>query len=242
MEWPTWWNSISSDLEFAPISEIKPVYISTGILELDKTLQGGLHPGNLYEIVGEAGTGKTNLALEVLKNISNLHKGYYLSTQKPISESRLLSIQINPDNILTRHANSIDQITYHIFQEIPEILQRNEVKLIIIDNIYSIVQEVPSDDHKMKTGVFIRLAVVLKYLSMAYSVGLIIINNVVSDMKEKIVPGLGLNWANCTNHRIFLEKKNTERFLKILHSNSASPDIKFAMIITDTSVQLLQKL
>ena len=45
--------------------------LGTGCPSLNEFLRGGLLPKRLYEIYGEAGTGKTNLAIQLLLNVRN---------------------------------------------------------------------------------------------------------------------------------------------------------------------------
>ena len=100
MEWPSWWNTIILEVNVTTLTEATQHNISTGIMELDTVLKGGLNPGCIYEIYGEAGSGKTNLCLEIIKNLSQTYKCYYISTQKPVSLSRLSSLSINFYSVL----------------------------------------------------------------------------------------------------------------------------------------------
>ena len=242
MEWPSWWSFISTDLEFTPISLLQSTYLPTGITALDSCHRGGLIPGNLYEISGEAGTGKTNLALEILKNFSATSKGYYLSTQKPLSESRLISIGFDINKLYIRHSTSIEQSFYYLYEEIPKILEAvNDISILVLDNIYSLVQEMDCDDNKKKNSLCCGLAIVLKYLSGKYNMAVIVINNVVSDMQGGITPCLGVNWSNCINHRWFIVKKNNQRVLKITQTNAGCLGKEFIMVIDESSVQVVPK-
>jgi Rad51 len=238
MEWPIWWNSIDSDIKFSPVSSLCDYCIPTGIPDLDASLNGGLIPGKIYEIVGEAGTGKTNLCLEILKHISSTHSAYYLSTQKPASHSRLASIGLATSSIYLRHSSSLDQSFYYIYQELPQLLNHINIKLFILDNIYSLVQDV-SDEHTKKTGICSGIAIVLKYLSVKYQLGLLVINNVVSNMNGGIVPGLGRNWSNYVNHRWVIDKKSGQRVLKVVLSGCSEIGKEFVMVINNESVVLV---
>ena len=165
MEWPSWWNNVPNEVEFVPISSVSNNYLSTGISILDNILQGGLSFGCIYELVGEGGVGKTNLALELLKNITTQYLGYYLSTQKPVSQSRLQSIGLNTNNLFIRHSSSIENSFYHINEEIPKILENSKkLKIIVIDNIYTLVQDLPSENYLIKASICHGVAIILKYL------------------------------------------------------------------------------
>ena len=59
--------------------------VPTGILELDRLIQGGLRSGKTYLVIGEPGTGKTVFALQFLVNgLMNKEKGLYVAIdEKP---------------------------------------------------------------------------------------------------------------------------------------------------------------
>jgi circadian clock protein KaiC len=59
--------------------------VPTGILELDRLIQGGLRTGKTYLVIGEPGTGKTVFALQFLVNgLMNKEKGLYVAIdEKP---------------------------------------------------------------------------------------------------------------------------------------------------------------
>ena len=58
--------------------------MQSGILELDKMLNGGFLPGDAVMVAGAAGTGKTTLALQYLVNGINLSKqnGIYIAFEQ----------------------------------------------------------------------------------------------------------------------------------------------------------------
>lgn len=67
--------------------------ISSGSKSLDNFLEGGLLPSQVIEIVGEAGTGKTQLCLQIslnyiLQNFSQ-NRVVYISTKKRVNAERL---------------------------------------------------------------------------------------------------------------------------------------------------------
>ncbi|OMJ78785.1 hypothetical protein SteCoe_21312 [Stentor coeruleus] len=239
MELPSWWSSNSDEVIFNDLNLDMSV-VPTQIEALDDVIFGGLITGCIYEVVGEAGTGKTNFCLEVVKNISKTHKCYYLNTLKPVSQSRLASIGANLSNIIFRYSTTFEQSKLYIYEDLGSLLNINDdIKLIVVDNIYSFVAEL--DDPYQKSSAIRAIAMVLKLYSDKYKVAVIIVNNVVADMQGKTVPGLGVNWANCINYRLLLEKKINERTLKILQSIDSSQGTELILSITNTSVNLISK-
>lgn len=239
MELPSWWSSNTDEVIFNDLTQDMHV-VPTQIEALDGAIFGGLITGCIYEVVGEAGTGKTNFCLEIVKNISKNHKCYYLNTLKPVSKSRLASIGANLSNVIFRYSTTFEQSQLHVYEDLGSLLNINDdIKLIVVDNIYSFVAEL--EDPYQKSSAIRAIAIVLKFYSDKYKVAVIIVNNVVSDMQGKTVPALGVNWANCINYRLLLEKKINERTLKILQSIDSSQGIELALSITSTSVILSNK-
>ncbi|PSS33544.1 DNA repair protein recA 2 like [Actinidia chinensis var. chinensis] len=76
--------------------------ISTGSLKLDLALGiGGLPQGRIVEIYGQEASGKTTLALHIIKEAQKLG-GYcaYLDVENPLDPSLAESIGVNTENLL----------------------------------------------------------------------------------------------------------------------------------------------
>jgi len=74
--------------------------LTTGCDILTDFLRGGLLPGKLYEIYGESGSGKTQLAIQLLlQSLLSTNEGglagksLYLMTGKPLNEKRFVEIK-----------------------------------------------------------------------------------------------------------------------------------------------------
>ncbi|CAG2067406.1 unnamed protein product, partial [Timema podura] len=65
--------------------------IPTGIASLDVLLQGGLFTGNLYEVYGLSGDGKTQLCLAIACNVAHYLKQrvHYIDTKFDFSGKRI---------------------------------------------------------------------------------------------------------------------------------------------------------
>jgi len=82
--------------------------LGTGCPSLNEFLRGGLLPKRLYEIYGEAGTGKTNLAIQLLLNSvlpevqTGLNGGaLYVTAGRQLNEKRFNEMK---DNFLAESA------------------------------------------------------------------------------------------------------------------------------------------
>lgn len=234
MEWPNWWISISDTLSFTPLSSFIQTKIRTGIPLLDHKT-GGLLCGTIYEISGEAGTGKTNLCLQISKSISLHSQVVYLSTLKPLSSSRLSSICLNSSNFIYKDYRDLKDIISFITEELPRYSIQG-LSLFILDNIYTLAQSEDLDP-KEKASLTQRLAIILKYLSVQYKFAVIIVNNVIST-NSTTIPGLGLNWSYCINHRWFLSKNENRRKLRVLFSSTSQWECE--VLVNNESVELIE--
>jgi predicted ATP-dependent serine protease len=237
MEWPPWYLSSSEELSFVGLDQARAELVPTGIHAFDRHF-GGLAVGQIYEITGEAGSGKTNFSLQISKNICELQNSqvFFISTQKPLSQSRLRSIGIDQSKFLNHYSPSLSEFFKLFNEDLPEFAKN--LKLLVLDNIYSLVNHEELTDRHLKSQVFQRIAVSLKYLSLCFKFGVIIVNNVVSDMNQSVCPGLGIAWSYCVNHRIFLSKGHDRKVLRVIFSNCKLAVTRFSMTISNDQVEL----
>jgi len=223
MEWPSWLRNEGEQVTIQNVESLQDNWWFTGIEALDSKL-GGFKPGGIYEVVGEAGSGKTNFALQLAKCfISKGCKCYYLTTQKPLSLSRLRALELDNSSLLVRHANYLDEQMYYINEELKKVLEENETtKLFVLDSIPPLINEDFSgskEDSIKKSQLLSAISIVLKHLSVKHGLVVLCINNVVSDMQGSVVPSLGTNWANLVNTRFALYKTREERILRVVFSD-----------------------
>ena len=112
--------------------------ISTGLQKLDEFLSGGIPSGVIVDIFGGAGTGKTQLLLQLsINSIKNGGHVLYLDTTGEFRPERILEIQKQTKTdydflqqiTVSRLTNTSEQI------KSIENIQNNHFSLIVIDNI-----------------------------------------------------------------------------------------------------------
>lgn len=88
---------LTTCLKLAMTSENR---LTTGCELMTEFLRGGFLPGKLYEIFGESGSGKTQLAIQLLlQSLLPAQDGglggmsLYLMTGKPLNEKRFVEIK-----------------------------------------------------------------------------------------------------------------------------------------------------
>ena len=137
--------------------------ISTGLQKLDEFLSGGIPSSVIVDIFGGAGTGKTQLLLQL--SINSIKKGghvLYFDTTGEFRPERILEIQKQTETqfdflqkiIVSRLRNTSEQI-----KSIKNI-QNNTFSLIVIDNVTDLF----SYEYKKDESTFEKNSLFMKYM------------------------------------------------------------------------------
>jgi len=145
------------DIRFKTALEVKKERISTkkittGSHTLDELLGGGIETRTMTELFGEFGSGKTQLCHQLSVNVQlppekgGLNgKAVYIDTEGTFRWERIekmaKALSLDPDtvmnNIYYMRAVSSDHQIAIVESDIPELLTKEPVKLIIVDSITS---------------------------------------------------------------------------------------------------------
>ena len=133
--------------------------ISTGFLELNRVLGGGILPGSLLLVGGDPGIGKSTLLLQVCKSLSEQGKSVlYIS-----GEESLQQIKVRAERIGTFGA-SLQLLCETNLSVIETIITAQMPQCVIIDSIQTMYHENVSSSPgsvsqvREATGLFLRLA------------------------------------------------------------------------------------
>ena len=134
--------------------ETTTLHVSTGIESLDQRLNGGAKVGDITEIFGASGTGKSQLLLQMSINSVKLHessKSVYISTESVIATSRLEEMagrNAAPhimENIMSVYCSDLEHQDHLLYTQLPALLDlETNVHLVVID---SISHHLRRDDH-----------------------------------------------------------------------------------------------
>ena len=111
------------------------VRTSTGFVELDRVLGGGLVDGSLVLLGGEPGIGKSTLILQICNKIKTDGQVLYVSGEESAEQIKLRADRLNVinDNVLFLGETNIDIIENAILDVKP--------KLVIVDSIQTMYSE-----------------------------------------------------------------------------------------------------
>ena len=218
----------------------KALRCSTGSRGLDKVLGGGVEQGSITEFYGEASTGKTQVCvtLSVLCQLKAEEGGFggkvaYIDSEgtfradrvSEIASARGLDRSEVLDNIFYSRAVGYQSLEESVLQ-LPHLLSRENVRLIVIDSIVSpfraeFLGRESLQERQQRLGL---LLFKLKEISEAYGSAVVITNQVTSSPNpfalERLRPAGGNVLAHSVTHRVFLYKKGDRRFAKLVDSPS----------------------
>ncbi|MCI6464448.1 MAG: DNA repair protein RadA [Faecalicatena sp.] len=132
--------------------------MTTGILELDRVLGGGIVPGSLVLVGGDPGIGKSTLLLQVCQNLSREKKLLYIS-----GEESLAQIKLRANRMGEFHEN-LKLLCETNLETIRTVIENQHPELVIIDSIQTMYSEEVSSapgsvsQVRESTNVFMQLA------------------------------------------------------------------------------------
>lgn len=110
--------------------------MSTGFLELDRVLGGGIVPGSLVLVGGDPGIGKSTLLLQVCQNLSKTQeKILYISGEESLQQIKLRAERMGE---FTESLALLCETSLDIIQEV---IRQEKPKVVIIDSIQTMYNE-----------------------------------------------------------------------------------------------------
>ncbi|XP_024873415.1 DNA repair protein XRCC3-like isoform X1 [Temnothorax curvispinosus] len=131
---------------------IRERFLTTGCARLDAKLRGGVPCRGITQIYGAAGTGKTQLALQLCLTVQlpitagGLGAGaIYICTETAFPSKRLQQLlenseiakthPVNGDVIFVSHVATIEELVVCLQRRVPMLMNARKIGLLIIDSI-----------------------------------------------------------------------------------------------------------
>lgn len=117
--------------------------ISTGSLKLDLALGiGGLPKGRIVEIYGQEASGKTTLALHIIKEAQKF-QGYcaYLDVENAMDPSLAEAIGVNTENLLISQPDSAENLLCMV----DTLTKSGSIDVIVVDSVAALVPQCELD-------------------------------------------------------------------------------------------------
>jgi len=116
--------------------------ISTGSLQLDKILGGGIALGRVSEIYGVEGAGKTSLCLQLVAQCqSSGGVVAYVDTENAVDLNYAKTLGVDVKHLIFSQPSSAEQA----LDIVEALVKSNEVKLVIIDSVAALAPQAELD-------------------------------------------------------------------------------------------------
>ncbi|KAK0080121.1 hypothetical protein PV325_000427 [Microctonus aethiopoides] len=219
-------------------------YLTTGCTIIDKALRGGISRKGITQIYGEAGTGKTQLALQLcltaqIPSDQGCQAGaIYICTESVFPSKRLQNLleespiakehNLNGDLIFIEHISTVNDLEICVINRLPILLSNRRIGLIIIDSIAAPYRvEYESTELRNRAKSFRNIGQVLHSYSRKFNIAVVCINQASSSIDDpisdeniciKINPVLGITWASQVTNSFCLCKFNGQRHIHTMES------------------------
>jgi DNA-repair protein XRCC3 len=224
-------------------------HITFGCSNLDSITNGGLPIRGITEVAGEAGSGKSQICMQLAFTVQLPiclgglgKKAAYISTQESFSIRRIQKLQESFigigglsedqmfDNILIQEVRDTQSLMNTIAYRLPILFAQHDIGILIIDSIAAPLR-IETDYISRANRMRIMVRHLLK-LSRENQCAVVCVNQVTSN-GDIVIPSLGLAWANLVNTRIRLSKSSNSnsslRHFEVISSELAHAHTQFAI-------------
>ena len=213
----------------------RDVLVTTGSHSLDSLLAGGLKGGQVYEVYGYPGTGKTQLCLTAAT--SCLRSGgnvVYIDTKGDFCGDRMIEILRNwcgdvDNNVLDRMKVCSALTSSSLLQSVSMVVKTmSNVGLVLVDNVcVPLMRLVTNDNVRSSVSTGARVSQCLHRLA-ARGAAVLIVNNVkgvstehASDQVASVSPALGTVWSTTANIRLLLTRESDDSVsVRVMRGNN----------------------
>ncbi|XP_041864202.1 DNA repair protein RAD51 homolog 4 [Melanotaenia boesemani] len=201
--------------------------LSTGNPSLDKLLDSGLYTGEITELSGGPGSGKSQVCFGVAVHVSYQLKQnvIYIDTTGGLSASRLLQMLQTETRDADKQMEALQRIhIFHLFDVYALLdclyslcsggLQQasvggGSVKAVIVDSVSAVISPLLGGRQNEGMSLMIQVAGVLKTMAKDFNVAALVTNHVTRSGSGEVQPGLGVSWSHIPRTRILLELVET---------------------------------
>ncbi|KAM9348236.1 DNA repair protein RAD51 homolog 4 [Symphorus nematophorus] len=198
--------------------------LPTGNPSLDKLLDSGLYTGEITELSGGPGSGKSQVCFGVAVQISYQLKQsvIFIDTTGGLTASRLLQMLQTETSNKEEQMEALQRI--HIFRlfDVYSLLDclyglcsgrlqqasvgGGSVKAVIVDSVSAVISPLLGGRQNEGMSLMIQVAGVLKTMAKDFNVAALVTNHVTRSGSGEVQPGLGVSWSHIPRTRILLER------------------------------------
>ncbi|XP_037543166.1 DNA repair protein RAD51 homolog 4 [Nematolebias whitei] len=202
--------------------------LSTGNPSLDKLLDSGLFTGEITELSGGPGSGKSQVCFGAAVHISHHLKQsvIYIDTTGGLTARRLLQMLQSETTNADEQMEALQRIRVFRLFDVYALLDclyglyggglqqasvgGGSVKAVIVDSVSAVISPLLGGKFLSEgMSLMMQVAGVLKTLAKDFSVAALVTNHVTRSGSGAVQPGLGVSWSHVPRTRILLERVET---------------------------------
>ncbi|NWX48093.1 RA51D protein, partial [Steatornis caripensis] len=199
--------------------------LPTGSPSLDQLLDSGLYTGEVTELMGAPGSGKTQVCLGIAASVSLGLKQHvvFLDSTGGFTASRLYQmLQAQAKDEEEQAALQRIQVVrvfdiYEMLSALQELRDRlsqqvmssmGPLKIVVIDSVSAVIYPLLGCKQSEGLAIMMQLARELKTLAREFSLAVVVTNQVTRDSSTGLLkPALGRSWSFVPSTRVLLESK-----------------------------------
>ena len=214
--------------------------IPWGCSQFDRLLGGGIESGSVTLLYGEAGAGKTNVCLQLARNMAINGKRVAYIDSEGLSSDRLAQVfagnEQSMKNLLIFQVHSFEEQSDRI-DKIEKLAAVGAISLVIIDSL-TMFYRLNHENTSVRND-FIRQTEVLLNSARKYEIAIMVTSQVYSNLQNGGVEFLG---GHALHHNaktiIRLDKKNEGKRNAVIMKHRSLPEGRSAMYrITETGIE-----
>ncbi|XP_061104824.1 DNA repair protein RAD51 homolog 4 isoform X2 [Conger conger] len=197
--------------------------LSTGNASLDKLLDTGLYTGELTELVGTPGSGKTQVCFGVAANLSCRLKQsvLYIDSSGGLSATRLFEMTKAKTSSMEEQMEALQRIEVAQVFDVFSLLEclhnlksggfqqvsagGGTLKAVIVDSVTTVLSHILGGKQTDGLSLIMQVAGELRTIAKDLNVAVLLTNHVTRDGNGILKAGLGLSWSHVPRTRILLE-------------------------------------
>ncbi|XP_017684405.1 PREDICTED: DNA repair protein RAD51 homolog 4 isoform X1 [Lepidothrix coronata] len=200
--------------------------LPTGNPSLDQLLDSGLYTGEVTELMGAPGSGKTQVCLGIAASVSLSLKQHvlFLDSTGGFIASRLYQMLQAQTEDEEEQLEALQRIqvarvfdVYEVLSALQELRDRlsqqvmsstGPLKIVVIDSVSAVIYPLLGGRQSEGLAIMMQLSRELKTLAREFSLAVVVTNQVTRDSSTgPLKPALGRSWSFVPSTRVLLESK-----------------------------------
>ncbi|XP_027520331.1 DNA repair protein RAD51 homolog 4 isoform X1 [Corapipo altera] len=200
--------------------------LPTGSPSLDQLLDSGLYTGEVTELMGAPGSGKTQVCLGIAASVSlglrqhvlfldstggfiasRLYQMLQAQTEDEEEQLEALQrIQVVRVFDVYEMLSALQELRDHLSQQV--VSSTGPLKIVVIDSVSAVIYPLLGGRQSEGLAIMMQLSRELKTLAREFSLAVVVTNQVTRDSSTgPLKPALGRSWSFVPSTRVLLESK-----------------------------------